>query len=127
VSGPHLTANGYWALEFVGSREWCYADGAWGSDGLFHLAAGTGVSGCFTIDTYQQYWVNSNGGDDGEPAGGDVGDGRPALGLTQHVGNLLFRELRPLHGPGSSPVGDRETNLLYFTLPYFSGGRSLAT
>ena len=81
IVGPHLVTNGYWALEFVGSREWCYADGAWGSDGLFHLTEGTSVYGCFTVDTYRQNWVNTSGNLD--LANPPVGGGGPPTGDPQ--------------------------------------------
>ncbi|MGH7522826.1 MAG: hypothetical protein ACREK8_00795 [Gemmatimonadales bacterium] len=57
VGGEHMQA-GYWQLTFLGSREWCYADGDWGADGLFHLVEGTDVHDCFWVDSYDREWVS---------------------------------------------------------------------
>ena len=58
----------------------------------------------------------------------DIGDGGPALRLAQRIRDLLFTELRFLHGPTPCPVrgaGPSTLRLssLFSTCPTFLGGR----
>lgn len=89
IGGEHIEA-GYWDISFVGSREWCYADGNWGPDGLFHLTESTSVYGCFDVDSYSRTWVstsdegfdwdyyNAGGGGATNPGSPPDGDLQPA-------------------------------------------------
>jgi hypothetical protein len=56
VSSAAVT--GYWMYDWFDAREWCYAEGSWGPDGLFYLKEGTEVWGCFWVVSYSRRWIS---------------------------------------------------------------------
>ncbi len=54
---------GYWMYDWFDAREWCYAEGNWGPDGLFYLKEGTDVWGCFWVVSYSRRWVSHDSPD----------------------------------------------------------------